>query len=139
MAFKGGITSSSIICLSGFVATAAFAAAGFSFFAGTATVESSFSLSFFSVVTAEVEVSCTAQRNWLSFLLPDCNVNLGNREEEGRVGVVIDIRELGTTNGPPAIAAIFRKSKETVTDLLHQNQDSLDSDSSLHLLPQTKQ
>lgn len=58
------------------------------------------------------------------------NVSDGNKEEEERVGVVIEIRELGTPNDPPAIAAILKLSffKIRHSQLLV----------SLHLLPQTK-
>jgi len=40
------------------------------------------------------------------------NVSGGSKEEEERVGVVIEIRELGTPNDPPAIVAIFRKKQK---------------------------
>ena len=69
-------------------------------------------LCFFSVATAEVEDSCKAHRKRLSFLVPDCNVSGGSKEEEERVGVVIEIRELGTPNDPPAIVAIIRKKQK---------------------------
>lgn len=40
------------------------------------------------------------------------NVSGGNKEEDERVGVSIEIRELVAPNDPPAIVVIFRKNAE---------------------------
>lgn len=40
------------------------------------------------------------------------NVSGGNKEEDERVGVRIEIRELVAPNDPPASVVIFRKNSE---------------------------